>query len=72
MSIEDIVTKCKIIKGSLMGNRQDLREALQFAADGKVRPNCYPEKLENVNEAFERILKGEINGRVVMQISKSD
>lgn len=64
--IFDTVLNGVSIKGSIVGTRKDMQEALQFAADGKVKPIISTVKLEEINDVFERMEKGQINGRVVL------
>ncbi|ELK20718.1 alcohol dehydrogenase, Zn-dependent [Anoxybacillus flavithermus TNO-09.006] len=45
-----------------------MQEALDFAARGKVRPIVEAVPLDKVNEVFERMEKGQINGRVVLTL----
>ncbi|WP_058300899.1 alcohol dehydrogenase AdhP [Gorillibacterium timonense] len=54
------------IVGSIVGTRKDLQEALQFAAEGKVRATIESRRLEDINEIFAEMAKGDIQGRVVM------
>ncbi len=61
-----VVLKRITIRGSIVGIRQDLRESLAFAAEGKVRANVAIEPLENVNDVFERLEKGQVEGRIVL------
>lgn len=66
--IFDVVLNRLTIRGSIVGTRKDLQESLQFAAEGKVKPNVELQPLEQVNEVFERMKHGRINGRVVLNI----
>lgn len=66
--IFDTVLNGVSVKGSIVGTRKDLQEAVQFAADGKVKTNISTEPLDNINEVFERMEKGQINGRVVLTL----
>jgi propanol-preferring alcohol dehydrogenase len=56
------------VKGSIVGTRKDLQEAIEFAAQGKVRTNIEVQPLEKINEVFERMETGQINGRVVLTL----
>ncbi len=56
--------------GSLVGTRQDLAEAFQFAAEGKVVPKVALRKLEEINEIFEEMEEGKITGRMVIDFTK--
>lgn len=66
--IFDVVLKRLTIRGSIVGTRADLAEALDFAARGKVRATFETQPLEAINDVFERLAAGEVNGRVVLQV----
>ena len=57
------------VRGSIVGTRLDLQELLQFAADGKVKATVSTARLEEINEIFDRMHKGAIEGRVVLDIA---
>jgi len=57
------------VRGSIVGTRLDLQESLDFAADGKVRATIETAKLEEINTIFERMHKGQIEGRVVLDMA---
>ncbi|MFP3490398.1 zinc-dependent alcohol dehydrogenase, partial [Staphylococcus sp. SIMBA_130] len=46
--------------------RKDLMEALQFAAEGKVKTIIETRPVEEINQIFEELENGNINGRVVL------
>ncbi|WP_134682594.1 alcohol dehydrogenase AdhP [Brevibacillus migulae] len=54
------------VKGSIVGTRKDMQEALDFAAKGKVKAIIETQPLEKINEVFDRMQKGQINGRIVL------
>ena len=56
------------VRGSIVGTRLDLQEALEFAAAGKVRATVSTERLENINDVFSRMHAGAIDGRVVLDM----
>ncbi len=66
--IFDVVLKRLTIRGSIVGTRKDLQEALQFAAEGKVRATIEPQPLESINAVFERLKGSDVQGRVVLQL----
>jgi len=66
--IFDVVLKRITIRGSIVGNRQDLAEAIAFAAEGKVKPTVNRSRLEDVNHVFERLKEGKVDGRVVLTL----
>ena len=63
-----VVLKRITLRGSIVGTRQDLAEALAFAAAGKVKARVSTEPLEAVNDVFARMEAGQINGRVVLTL----
>ncbi|MDM5214550.1 alcohol dehydrogenase AdhP [Peribacillus sp. NJ4] len=66
--IFDTVLNGVTVKGSIVGTRKDLQEAVQFAAEGKVRTNIETRKLDEINDVFSMMEKGEINGRIVLTL----
>jgi len=69
LSIFDTVLRGITVRGSIVGTRLDLQEALAFAADGKVsaRIERYA-GLKDINAIFERMSKGQIEGRAVVDL----
>ncbi len=63
-SIFDIVFNSLTIRGSLVGTRQDMAEAIDFYVQGKIKPNVEAAKLEDINKVFERMHEGAIDGRI--------
>lgn len=57
------------IRGSIVGTRKDMEEAISFAVEGKVKTSVHAAKLEDINDVFDRMKKGEIEGRIVLEIS---
>ncbi|MFS0602657.1 alcohol dehydrogenase AdhP [Peribacillus frigoritolerans] len=66
--IFDTVLNGVTVKGSIVGTRKDLQEAVQFAAEGKVRTNIETRKLDEINDVFSMMENGEINGRIVLTL----
>lgn len=54
------------IVGSAVGTREDLRVVLDLAARGEVRCRVQVHPLAKINEVFEAMRKGTIQGRVVL------
>jgi alcohol dehydrogenase, propanol-preferring len=52
---------------SAVGSRQDLREVLALAEAGKIKSVVETCRLEEINRVFERMRKGGISGRVVVE-----
>lgn len=70
ISIFDVVLNRYTIRGSIVGTRLDLEEALTFAADGHVKATIETQPLESINDVFARLKSGQVNGRVVLQIGE--
>lgn len=69
MPIFDTVLKRITVRGSIVGTRQDLEEALQFAGDGAVAAHFSWDTLDNINAIFERMEAGGIDGRIVLRLN---
>lgn len=67
--IFDVVLKRITIRGSIVGTRQDLTEALAFAAEGKVKAHLRRAALEDVNSVFQALKVGAVDGRMVLDMS---
>jgi len=68
LPIFDVVLKRITIRGSIVGTRHDLEEAIAFAAEGKVHTKISVEPLEKVNEVFARLTAGQVDGRIVLSL----
>lgn len=66
LPIFDMVLNGITVRGSIVGTRLDLLESLQFAAEGKVKATVSTDRLDNINDVFERMRRGAIDGRVVL------
>ena len=62
-----VVLKRITIRGSIVGTRQDLAEAIAFAAEGKVMAKVKTAPLADINAIFDRMARGAIDGRIVLQ-----
>jgi propanol-preferring alcohol dehydrogenase len=70
VSIFDVVLKRLTIRGSIVGTRKDMQEALQFAADGKVKAIIETQPLAEINTVFDRLRQGTVQGRVVVKMAE--
>jgi propanol-preferring alcohol dehydrogenase len=61
-----VVSEHKIIS-SAVGTRAEMRELLAFAAEGKIRCEVETCRLDQINDVFARMQKGELLGRAVIQ-----
>jgi propanol-preferring alcohol dehydrogenase len=69
LPIFDVVLKGLTIRGSIVGTRMDLEEALHFAAEGRVEAIIRTEPLENINSIFQRLREGRVDGRIVVNLA---
>ncbi|WP_118136162.1 alcohol dehydrogenase AdhP [Oceanicella sp. SM1341] len=66
LPIFDTVLNGVTVRGSIVGTRLDLQEALDFAGAGKVKATVRTDRLENINDIFAKMHHGDIEGRVVI------
>ena len=65
--IFDVVLKRITIRGSIVGTRRDLDEALAF--EGRVRAEIAKAPLDDINDIFASLKAGTIEGRMVLDIA---
>jgi len=65
--IFDIVLKGLTIRGSIVGTRQDLAEAIDFYDRGLIHPKVSTRNLDEINAVFEELEQGRVDGRVVVR-----
>lgn len=66
-----MVANCITIRGSFVGTRKDMAEALAFAADGKVKADIELQPLSAINDIFKRLEDGDVPSRVVLEYGKT-
>jgi propanol-preferring alcohol dehydrogenase len=66
----DVVANCITIRGSFVGNREDMAETLDFAARGKVSADIEMQPLSAINDVFKRLAAGKVAGRVVLEFAE--
>jgi propanol-preferring alcohol dehydrogenase len=66
--VQQVVMKRITIRGTIVGTREDMREALDFASRGLVSCRITKQKLEDVNDVMEKMLHNQIHGRVVLEL----
>ncbi len=69
LNIFGLVLNGITVRGSIVGTRLDLQESIDFAAAGKVKATIEMAKLADINHVFERMHKGKIEGRVVLDLT---
>ncbi len=65
----DVVANCISIRGSFVGNREDMAETLAIADEGKVRADIELEPLASINAIFDRLEHGKVAGRAVLEFA---
>jgi propanol-preferring alcohol dehydrogenase len=60
----EVVANCITVRGSFVGNREDMAEALAFAVDAKVKADIELQPLSAINDVFDRLEHGRVAGRV--------
>jgi propanol-preferring alcohol dehydrogenase len=68
LNVFDMVIKGLNVRGSLIGSRNDLREALQLVSEAKVTPIVEHRPLDEVNEAVGAMRRRQVKGRVVLRM----
>jgi alcohol dehydrogenase, propanol-preferring len=58
------------VTGSIVGTRVDLAETVQLHAKGRTRVARESRQLEEVNESFEQIEKGQVDARLVFDFRR--
>jgi len=69
LPIFDTVLNRFTVRGSIVGTRKDMQEAIGFAVEGKVKATIHIAKLEDINDVLEQMKKGEVEGRIVLDIA---
>jgi len=67
----DVVANCITIRGSFVGNREDMAECLAFAAEGKVKADIELQPLSAINDVFDRLEHGKVAARVVLDFANA-
>jgi alcohol dehydrogenase, propanol-preferring len=67
--IFDVVLKRITLRGSIVGTRRDLDEAIAFAAEGKVKAEITKAPLSDINAIFTKLKAGKIEGRMVLDFT---
>ncbi|EXJ23994.1 Alcohol dehydrogenase [Alkalibacterium sp. AK22] len=68
LSIPRLVLNGIEVIGSLVGTREDLREAFAFAAEGRVIPKVEKRPIEDINAIFDEMQAGSFTGRMVIDM----
>jgi propanol-preferring alcohol dehydrogenase len=69
LPIFEVVLKRLTIRGSIVGTRNDLTEALALAGEGAVAAHYALDRLENINAIMGGLKDGTVTGRIVLDMS---
>jgi propanol-preferring alcohol dehydrogenase len=67
--IFDVVLKRITLRGSIVGTRRDLDEAIAFAVEGKVKADITKVPLNDINAIFAKLKAGKVEGRMVLDFT---
>ncbi len=67
--IFDVVLKRITLRGSIVGTRRDLDEAIAFAAEGKVKAEITRAPLSDINKILANLKAGKVSGRIVLDLA---
>jgi len=67
LPLVDTVLKGIEIRGSYLGTRADLEAVFALAAQGAVRPHVHTHAIDETPELLERMQRGELSGRAVIE-----
>ena len=70
LPIFDVVLKRVTVRGSIVGTRKDMAEALDFGARGLVKCDVHVHKLDEINTIVTDLRQGKILGRAVIEFAK--
>ncbi|KAJ1391823.1 Polyketide synthase, enoylreductase domain [Sesbania bispinosa] len=71
MPVAPLLTGRKMIGGSLIGGIKETQEMIDFAAQHNVKPDIEVIPIDYVNTAMERLLKGDVKYRFVIDIGNT-
>ena len=57
------------VRGSIVGTRKDMAEAIDFFARGKIHPTVTVRPATDINDVFAEMERGDIEGRVVLDMA---
>src|SRR5699024_5564485 len=70
VSVFDVVLNGLTIRGSMVGTRHDMIEALEFYAAGKIKPSYQRRTLADLTVIFEEMPGAKLHGRIVIEYSR--
>lgn len=71
-SVGNLIFKRRTLAGSLIGGIQETQEMLDFCAEHNITSDVELIPIQEINEAFERMLKSDVKYRFVIDIASLD
>lgn len=71
LDIFDVVMRAITVRGSIVGTRHDLAQALSLAAQAGISPTVQPVAFDDLPEAVERLEHWTVPGRMVVEMMPS-
>ena len=68
-SIGNLIFKRRSIAGSLIGGLKETQEMLDFCAEHKITSDIEIIPIQEINKAYERILKSDVKYRFVIDLA---
>ncbi|GAB3924084.1 alcohol dehydrogenase AdhP [Mucilaginibacter myungsuensis] len=68
LPIFNTVLNRQTVRGSIVGTRKDMQEAVGFALEGKVKSIVHTAKLEDINNVLDQMESGKVEGRTVLTL----
>lgn len=69
LNVIDVVLKRVTIRGSIVGTRKDMIEAMDFAARGLVKCDVTLADLDECGDVYDKLKGGKVQGRIVLKIN---
>ena len=69
MPLRYVLVKGLKVTSMSSGSRKEIAEAFSYVANGSVRCNIEMLKLEQVDDAISRLQKGQVLGRLVVDLN---
>ncbi|HSG98577.1 MAG TPA: zinc-dependent alcohol dehydrogenase, partial [candidate division Zixibacteria bacterium] len=69
LPIKDVVLAGQTVRGSIIGTRQDLDEAIDFVITHNLHVEIQKRRLDEINTIFAELESGAVTGRVVLDLS---
>ena len=69
LNIGGLIGRRRVLAGSLIGGMPETQEVMDFCAEHDIAPDIEMLDIKNVNEAYERMKKGDVKYRFVIDIA---